>query len=96
MDLESAIQAVDHAAKQDDRWLFLALLVMGILTVALLARYFVRQIAALQREIASVRTDFETHLNSANAEMVAALTKSSEVIAHNSTVLEQIQRKLSN
>ena len=95
MDLESAIQAVDHAAKQDDRWLFLALLVMGILTVALLARYFVRQIAALQREIASVRTDFETHLKSANAEMVAALTKSSEVIAHNSTVLEQLQRKLS-
>ena len=94
MDLESAIQAVDHAAKQDDRWLFLALLVMGILTVALLARYFVRQIAALQREIASVRTDFETHLKSANAEMVAALTKSSEVIAHNSTVLEQLQRKL--
>ena len=94
MDIESAIQAVDHAAKQDDRWLFLALLLMGILTMALLARYFVRQIAARQGEIASVRTDFETHLKSANAEMVAALTKSSEVIPHNSTVLEQIQRRL--
>ena len=30
----------------------------------------------------------------ANADMVAALTKSTEVIAHNSAIIEQIQRKL--
>jgi hypothetical protein len=53
-----------------------------------------RQIAELQREIASVRSDFETHLKTANADMVAALTKSTEVIAHNSAIIEQIQRKL--
>jgi hypothetical protein len=33
-------------------------------------------------------------LKSANAEMVAALTKSTEVIMHNSAVIEQIQKKL--
>ena len=36
----------------------------------------------------------ETHLRTANADMVAALTKSTEVIAHNSALIEQIQRKL--
>ena len=46
MDINEAIQAVDHAAHQDDRWMFVA------------------------------------------------LTKSSEVIAHNSAIIEQIQRKL--
>jgi hypothetical protein len=46
------------------------------------------------REIAAVRTEFETHLRTANADMVAALTKSTEVIAHNSALIEQIQRKL--
>ena len=42
--------------------MFVAMLVIGLLTVYFLARYFMRQIAELQREIASVRSDFETHL----------------------------------
>ena len=55
-----------------------------------------RQIAELQQEIAAVRTEFETDLKTANGGMVAALTKSSEAVAHNSAILEQIQRKLTN
>lgn len=94
MDLDAAIKTVDHAAHQDDRWMFVALLAIGIVTIYFLARYFMRQIAELQREITAVRSEFEAHLKSANADMVAALTKSSEVIAHNSMILEQIHRKL--
>ena len=94
MDITEAIQTVDHAAHQDDRWMFVALLLIGLVTNYYLARYFMRQIADLQQEIAAVRTEFETHLKTANADMVAALTKSSEVIAHNSVILEQLQRKL--
>jgi sensor histidine kinase regulating citrate/malate metabolism len=94
MDLDTAIKAVDHAAHQDDRWMFVALLVIGLVTIWFLARYFMRQIAELQQEIATVRSEFETHLKTANADMVAALTKSTEVIAHNSAIIEQIQRKL--
>lgn len=94
MDIDKAISAVDHAAHQDDRWMFVALLVIGLVTIYFLARYFMRQIAELQREIGSVRSDFETHLKTANADMVAALTKSTEVIAHNSAIIEQITKKL--
>jgi len=94
MDISNAVETIDHAAHQDDRWMFVALLAIGLVTIWFLARYFMRQIAELQREIAAVRTEFETHLRTANADMVAALTKSSEVIAHNSSILEQIQRKL--
>ena len=74
--------------------MFVALLVIGMVTIYFLARYFMGEIAELQREIISVRSEFETHLRTANAEMIAALTKSTEVIAHNSMVIEQIQRKL--
>ena len=88
------MEAVDHAAQQDDRWMFVALLVVGMVTIYFLARYFMGEIAELQREIVALRTEFETYLRTANADMVAALTKSTEVIAHNSTILEQIQRKL--
>jgi predicted Holliday junction resolvase-like endonuclease len=94
MDIDNAIQAVDHAAHQDDRWMFVALLVIGLVTIYFLTRYFMRQIAELQQEIAAVRTEFETHLKTANADMVAALTKSNEVIAHNSAIIEQITKKL--
>ena len=94
MDIDKAISAVDHAAHQDDRWMFVALLVVGMVTIYVLARYFMGEIAELQREIVAVRTEFETHLRTANADMVAALTKSTEVIAHNSALIEQIQRKL--
>ena len=94
MDIDNAIKTIDHAAHQDDRWMFVALLVIGLVTIYFLTRYFMRQIEELQQEIASVRSDFETHLKTANADMVAALTKSTEVIAHNSAIIEQIQRKL--
>ena len=47
MDIDHAIQAVDHAAHQDDRWMFVALLVIGMVTIYFLARYFMRQIAEL-------------------------------------------------
>ena len=94
MNIDAAITAVDHAAHQDDRWMFVALLLVGMVTIYFLARYFMREIADLQREIVAVRTEFETHLRTANADMVAALTKSTEVIAHNSAVIEQIHRKL--
>ena len=40
------------------------------------------------------RTEFEMHLKTANAEMVAALTTSREIIAHNSAIVEQIPRTL--
>ena len=94
MDLDNAIKTIDHAAHQDDRWMFVALLVIGLITVFVLARYFMRQIEALQSEIVATRSEFEEHLKTANAEMVAALTKSSEIIAHNSVVMEQLKERL--
>ena len=94
MELDKAMAAVDHAAHQDDRWMFVALLFIGMVTIYFLVRYFMGEVAELQQEITAVRTEFETHLRTANADMVAALTKSTEVIAHNSAIIEQIQRKL--
>jgi uncharacterized membrane-anchored protein YhcB (DUF1043 family) len=92
--LDDTLRTIDHASRQDDRWLFIALLVIGLITIWFLARYFISQVEALQREIVATRTEFEQHLKTANAEMVAALTKSSEIIAQNSAILEQIYQRL--
>ena len=45
MDIDKVIEALDHAAHQDDRWMFVALLVIGLVTIYFLTRYFMRQIA---------------------------------------------------
>ena len=94
MEIDKALEAVDHAVHQDDRWMVVALPVIGMITICFLARCFIREGADLQREIVPARTEFEQHLKTANAEMVAALTRSTEVIAHNSMILEQLQRRL--
>ena len=94
MELEKAMAAVDHAAHQDDRWMFVALLFIGMVTIYFLVRYFMGEVAELQKEIAAVRSEFETYLRTANTDMVAALTKSTEVIAHNSAIIEQIRDRL--
>ena len=94
MDLDNAIKTIDHASHQDDRWMFVALLVVGMVTIYFLMRYFMGEVAELQKEIAAVRSEFETYLRTANADMVAALTKSTEVIAHNSAIIEQIRDRL--
>ena len=92
--LDETLKTIDHASRQDDRWMFIALLVIGLITIRFLAQYFMRQVEELQREIVATRTEFEQHLKTANAEMVAALTKSSEIIAQNSAILEQIYPRL--
>lgn len=92
--LDETLKTIDHVSSQDDRWMFIALLVIGLITIRFLTRYFMRQVADLQREIVATRTEFEQHLKTANAEMVAALTKSSEIIAKNSAILEQIYQRL--
>ena len=38
MDLDTALKTVDHAAHQDDRWMFVALLVIGLVTIYFLTR----------------------------------------------------------
>ena len=92
--LDETLKTIDHASRQDDRWMFIALLVIGLITIRFLAQYFIHQVEELQREIVATRTEFEQHLKTANAEMVAALTKSSEIIAQNSAILEQIYQRL--
>ena len=58
--------------------------------------HVVKPSAPCQNESYDPSCAAETHLKSANGDMVAALTKSTEVIAHNSAVIEQFQRKLAN
>jgi hypothetical protein len=91
---DKALGILDHATKAGDRWMFIALLFIGILAVIFLVRYFMSEIGKLQIEIVNVRGHFEESLKEGNEKMVAALTRSSEVIARNNQVLERLTERL--
>ena len=57
--LDETLKTIDHASRQDDRWMFISLLVIVLITIRFLARYFMRQVADLQRETVSTHTEFE-------------------------------------
>jgi Ca2+/H+ antiporter len=41
--MKEMVPILDHAAQQSDRWMFIALLAIGLLAMWMLARYFARQ-----------------------------------------------------
>lgn len=88
MSAESALfETIGHAAAQSDRWLFVALLVIGISAIGILFRYFTGRLDALQTRMDSQTAEFVSHLKTANQEMLA-------VIASAKAVIERVERRL--
>lgn len=85
MTSQAAMEAISFAAHQSDRWLFVALLVIGMAAVWFLFRYFTGRIDRLQARMDEQTEDFVAHLKKANAEML-------EVIASAKAVIERVER----
>lgn len=85
MTSQTAMETISFAAHQSDRWLFVALLVIGMAAVWFLFRYFTGRIDRLQARMDEQTEDFVAHLKKANAEML-------EVIASAKAVIERVER----
>ena len=81
------METISHAAAQSDRWLFVALLVIGISAIGILFRYFTARLDTLQDRMDKQNADFVTHLTTANREML-------DVISSAKVVIERVERKL--
>ena len=81
------LETISHAAAQSDRWLFVALLVIGISAIGILFRYFTARLDTLQDRMDKQHADFVAHLTTANREML-------EVISSAKVVIERVERKL--
>ena len=81
------METISHAAAQSDRWLFVALLVIGISAIGILFRYFTARLDTLQDRMDKQNHDFVTHLTTANPEML-------DVISSAKVVIERVERKL--
>jgi len=88
------LELASHAANQSDRWLLVAMLIIFIISGWWMPNYFPTQLERTRGQMDAARVEFTEYLKSANKEMLALVTKSQDVIAHNSSVIERVERKL--
>ena len=81
------LEATNFAAGQSDRWLFVALLIIGLCAIGVLFRYFTGRLDSLQDRMDTQTADFVAHLKTANQEMLSVITSAKSVI-------ERVERKL--
>jgi hypothetical protein len=86
--------SISYAASQSDRWMFVALLTIGVLFSTYLFRHFAKETALIREEFRQMNEDFISHLKQANREMSELVKSSHETIARNSIIMERVERKL--
>jgi hypothetical protein len=95
MDAQSAVmETANYAAAQSDRWLFVALLVIGLLAIGVLFKFFTGKIESLQQRMDRQNEDFINHLRTSNKEMLEVIGLAQATISKNSILMERIEKKL--
>ena len=107
--IEQLKQVADYATLQNDRWLFIAMLVIFLNAMYFTVRWGMRQldkrdtkIEDLTKDVATARSEFNTFLISAVKELSAVISKNTEVIKENTemsdrklAILDRVDRTLS-
>ena len=88
------IRSVDHAAMKDDRWLFIASLVLLGLFGIWVVRYFVKQHERLLEDHRQSRECYQESLRGVVAEQSATNAKLVVCLDNNTKVLEQCRDEL--
>jgi len=92
--MDKLIELTHEAARQNDRWLFIAsLIVLGCFAVYTM-RYFVRQHERLIEDHTLARKDYQSSLKGIVAEQSAANAKLMVCLDNNSRVLEECRDEL--
>lgn len=94
MEAQDALGIINHAAAQSDRWMFVALLGIGVLFCIFLFRYFAKETTDIRNEMRGQNQEFISHLKLANKEITELVKTAHETIARNSVVMERVEKKL--
>ena len=94
MSATDVINGVDHAAAMNDRWLFVAsLVVLGVFAIFVM-RFFVRQHERLIEDHQRARDGYQESLRGVVAEQSAANAKLIICLEQNTKVLEECRDQL--
>ena len=101
MDVKQFTEAVTYASNQNDRWMFVALLGIGIVFVVFLIRFFMKRFDDLQKRIdhqqekfEKQNNDFVQHLKQNNKEMLEVIATAHSTISRNTLVMERLEKRL--
>ena len=94
MNATDLIRNVDHAAAMNDRWLFIASLVVVGIFGAWVMRYFVQQHERLMADHKQARDSYQESLRCVVAEQSAANAKLIVCLDNNTKVLEECRDEL--
>lgn len=101
MDMENFTETVTYAANQSDRWMFVALLVIGIIFISLMAKFFMKRFDDLQIRIDNQQLKFEKqnhdfveHLKQNKKEMLEVIFTAHSTISRNTIVMERLEKRL--
>ena len=98
---QGAIDAVTTISQQSDRWIFVALLGIGIAACWILFRHFTDRETVLEGKIDRIAErgeeqtqQFITYLQSANKELAAILNETNSTLNKNAQLMERVERRL--
>ncbi len=94
MNAAEFLRGVDHASRMDDRWLFIAsLVILGIFAIWVM-RYFVKEHARLLEDHKKARHCYQESLRGMVKEQSATNAKLVACLDNNTKVLEQCRDEL--
>ena len=91
---ENILQTIDFASTKSDRFLFVGLLLVGIIAASIIFKYLTSRLDQVEKKMEQVQVDFNTHLRTANKEMMEILSISNQAIGKNMLILDRIERKI--
>lgn len=101
MDVQKINELVTYASNQNDRWMFVALLSIGIIFVSIMVKFFMKRFDDLQTRIDRQQEKFEKqnyefveHLKKNNKEMLEVIATAHSTISKNTFIMERLEKKL--
>lgn len=88
--MQEIIEVANYASSQSDRWLFVALLFIGLICTGGLFRYFTGKIDIIQKRMDEQTEDFICHLQTANKDMLNVLSLATTTIERNTRLFERL------
>jgi len=91
---ESILKTIELASTKGDRFMFIALLALGIIAASIVFKYLTSRLDKVEKKMDQVQHEFNDHLRSVNKEMMEVLSVSNQAIGKNMLILDRIERKI--
>jgi len=91
---ENILKTIELASTKGDRFMFIALLALGIIAASIIFKYLTSRLDKVEKKMDQVQHEFNDHLRNVNKEMMEVLSVSNQAIGRNMLILDRIERKI--